>query len=48
MKNNIQKFLINLIVYILLLAGWLSLYEPFSLKLNEKPRSAVEFVYQQF
>jgi hypothetical protein len=43
-----KQFWINLILYFLLLSGFLKLYLPFGSAAVNRPRAKVEFVYGRF
>jgi hypothetical protein len=48
MKKPGKTFIINLIVYLLLILGTVILYSPLGFGDDKEARSSISFVYQQF
>jgi hypothetical protein len=43
-----KRFVINILIYLAILLGVIVLYYPFNNNKDNKPKSAVKFIYAQF
>jgi len=48
MKQKIKRVFFNMILYFILLLGLILLYSPFRDDPHNKPKTNIQFVYQQF
>jgi hypothetical protein len=46
--KNKKQVLINIVVFIIIMTGYLFLYNPFNETIYNQAKTSVQFIYQQF